>query len=89
LRGSSLEANVGDNLLGFVNGHIFNHQPHRAFALAHAGLRIVPELTKAFWSPIDFRTLFRADLMLIALVGALFDGACLFQLTQFRVPFRF
>jgi hypothetical protein len=51
--------------------------------------RIVPELMKAFWNPIDFRTLFRTDLLLIALVVALFDGACLFQFTQFRVPFRF
>ena len=48
LRCTSLEANMRDNLICFVNGHIFNQEAHHTFSLAHGGLGIMPELTKAF-----------------------------------------
>src|SRR5437588_4987255 len=57
LRRPSLEANMGDNLLSFVDGHIFKQQAHRSFALAHGGFGISPELTKTFWYLLDLGTL--------------------------------
>src|SRR6266567_6966987 len=65
---SSLEANMGDNLIGFVDRHIFNQQTKRSFALAYAGFRIIPELAKAFWDLCDLCTLLCVHLMLITLV---------------------
>lgn len=63
-----------DNLLRFVDGHIFNQEANRSLALAHRGLRIMPKLTKAFRDLLNRRTLFCAHLMLIASVVLLFAG---------------
>jgi hypothetical protein len=46
--------------------------------LAHRRLGVIPELAEAFWDPIYLGTFFRARLMLIALVVALFDSSRLF-----------
>src|SRR5256885_4097720 len=86
---SALEAKMRDNLISFGDRHIFNQQANRTFALAHRGLGIIPELTKAFWHLLDLRTLLRVQLMPIASVVLLFDGSGLFQLTQFGIPFGF
>jgi hypothetical protein len=78
LRCSPFEADLRDDVIRFVDGHIFNHQAHHAFALAHRRLGVIPELAEAFWDPIYLGTFFRAHLMLIALVVALFDSSRLF-----------
>ena len=80
---------MGDNLLSFEDGHIFNQQAHHSFALAHGGFGIMPELTKMFWDLLDLRTLWRVRLMLIGSVVLLFDGSGLFQFAQFGIPLRF
>src|SRR5713101_3060917 len=86
---SSLEANMRDNLISFVDGHIFDQEANRSFALAHGGLGIIPELAKTFWDLLDLRALFCAHLVLIASVVLLFDGSGFFQLTQLGIPLRF
>lgn len=75
---SPLKAGMCDNVIRFVDGHIFNDQAHRTLALAHGGLGAIPELAEAFRDPIYLGAFFRAYLVLIALVVAFFDGSCLF-----------
>ncbi len=65
LRRSSLEANMRDNLLSFVDGHIFDQEARRAFSLAHSGQGIIPERFRQFWNLACLRTLLCAHLMLI------------------------
>jgi len=78
-----------DNLISFVDGYIFQKPSHGAFALAHRGLGIIPELTKTLWDLLDLHTLFCAHLVLITSVVLLFDGSGFFQLTQLGIPLRF
>jgi hypothetical protein len=78
-----------DDVIRFVESHIFHHPAERAFALAHAGLGVIPELTKAFPDPIDLGAFFCAH-CLAGRFGcvARATGSCLFQFTQFGIPFR-
>ena len=81
---------MGDNLIGFVDGHILNEEAHRAFAFAHGGLGIMSRTGESVLGPPAIsRALLRTYLVLIALVVLFFNSSCLFQLTQFGIPFRF
>ena len=86
---SSLEANVGHNLIVFVDGHILNEEAHRSLALTHGRLGVSPELVEALWDSSYLVALLRAYLVLIALVVLFFNGSCLFQFTEFGIPFGF
>src|SRR6266700_3295335 len=73
----------------FLRFHWSVQQTHCAFALAHGSFRVIPELTKTFWDPLNLRTFLCAHLVLIASVVLLFDGSGFFQLTQLGIPLRF
>jgi len=80
---------MSNNVIRFVDRHIFHHQAKGAFALTHGSFGIIPELAKTLWDLLDLCTLFYAHLMLIALVVSLFNGSRLFQRAQFAIPLRF
>jgi hypothetical protein len=76
LGSSPFEADVRDNLLGFVDGDVFNQQAYRTFTLSRCDLGIIPELAKPCWHLLDVRTFFRPYSLLITLIVALFNGTC-------------
>ncbi len=80
LRCSPFEANMRDNLISFVDGHIFNHQAHGAFALALRRPGIIPELAKASWNLLDLLMLLHAHLVLIG------SSVLLYWLLETSVP---
>jgi hypothetical protein len=84
-----VRADMRDDTIRFVDGHIFNYQAHRAFTLAYRGLGIIAELTEALWNLLDLCMLLCAHLVLVASTVLLFNSSGFFQLTQFGIPFRF